>query len=888
MSAFQVSDDTQSTKPLFLISGSIPYVTYHFVSAVIKDFKLIILNNPHTYEASEDLYQVYTTAIGTIKNLSDKLNYAVFFLSSPDDKKTLTQLLPKLEKDSPRTIIVIPVSQYLEYLDVVEQTKDLPFISYAFVGDVFGTTIPPESSYISHVIYTAKTQKTAEFVGSELVSIFPISLEDSGKGLQYLLFSKEKRERIFFFFYEHPQTIISAIHILKRLDSDLQIVSGSFPQEFSLLPGHAQLEKNIQKKTNLKSSYIDDVLEGFEKGIRQTSYPQTITKKSKKKRKKKIKRAPSRHFSFPTTITIFMCSILLFLILNIMITGAGILFAKQAVASFQHGEFEQAGKKFAIAKESFETAQPVVSLGFEILQKLPLPHISDTYQMFMSGVTLTSLAADQFSQLDAIQNKKMTEDSLLTSIATLSYLYFIAQSSPHSMHLPYINSFTDPSTSNLLATADVLPEVLGYTKEKTYLILFQNNGELRPTGGFIGSVGELRVHNGQVEDFTIQDVYDIDGQIKTHVEPPFVVRRYLQPHLYLRDSNFSLDFQETATTAALLYKEGGGHVVDGVIAIDYDVLKKIIEITGPLHLPTYNKTIDEKNGFDFIQSTIQDTFTPGNSQKKGILSEVFAQIVFKLENTQTVFKIATALPKLIEEKHILFAFKDPLLQEIFTVQKYGGTIETTGTSDKNTLYDYFSVNEANIGVNKANIQISRSVSLIQKMSSSAITTIATLTLDNTKGDEPYKVFIQFIAPEDSSFRSLVINGKNTPTTPAITSSRLYESPSFSLPKDTELITEEYKDKTIFGFIYTVEAGKKDSLSLQYSRDISLPTESFEYDMTYQKQPGTSAYPFELSLEFPNTFTAHDLKTGSIAQKKFSSSQLITKDVDIHVSFKEKN
>ncbi|HRN96821.1 MAG TPA: DUF4012 domain-containing protein, partial [Candidatus Levybacteria bacterium] len=468
-----------------------------------------------------------------------------------------------------------------------------------------------------------------------------------------------------------------------------------------------------------------------------------------------------------------------------------------------------------------------------------------------------------------------------------SYLYFAAQSSPTYARLPYIDLLTDTATSNVLATFAVLPELLGYTTEKNYLVLFQNNGELRPTGGFIGSVGELRIKNGRVEEFVIQDVYDIDGQIKTHTEPPFVVRRYLQPHLYLRDSNFALDFQEAATTAAQLYREGGGETVDGVIGIDYDVLKKVIEVTGPLTLPTYNKTIDEKTGFDFIQSTIEDTFSPGNSQKRGLLSEIFSQLTFKLESPQNLFAIAKTLPELVEQKHILFAFKDPVLQEIFTVQKYGGTLTSQRNTQTNTLPEYLMVNEANIGINKANTSITRTVSLYQRLSEKSLVSNATLTLDNARGKEAYKVYVRFVVPQTSTFEELSINGTVTPTTTAITSARLYEAPSFTPPKDIELTQENYQDKTVFGFVHTVPAGKKDTFTMTYSRDIQLPTESFIYELTYQTQPGTHNTPFALSLEFPDTFTAHDKKTGSVAQKKFSVSQVTAQDIEVLVDFQKK-
>jgi hypothetical protein len=69
----------------------------------------------------------------------------------------------------------------------------------------------------------------------------------------------------------------------------------------------------------------------------------------------------------------------------------------------------------------------------------------------------------------------------------------------------------------LIETIDVLPDFLGVGNEKKdYLVLLQNEMELRATGGFIGSYGILSFQNGRLMGFDIKDVYEADGQLKGH------------------------------------------------------------------------------------------------------------------------------------------------------------------------------------------------------------------------------------------------------------------------------------------------------------------------------------------------------------------------------------
>lgn len=77
-------------------------------------------------------------------------------------------------------------------------------------------------------------------------------------------------------------------------------------------------------------------------------------------------------------------------------------------------------------------------------------------------------------------------------------------------------------------------------ERQTILVLLQNNMELRPTGGFIGSYALLNFFQGKLVDFEVYDVYEADGQLRGHAEPPADLKQYLgEDGWYLRDANWS-------------------------------------------------------------------------------------------------------------------------------------------------------------------------------------------------------------------------------------------------------------------------------------------------------------------------------------------------------------
>ena len=160
----------------------------------------------------------------------------------------------------------------------------------------------------------------------------------------------------------------------------------------------------------------------------------------------------------------------------------------------------------------------------------------------------------------------------------------------------------------------VAPAVLGEPAAKTYLLLFQNDKEIRPTGGFLTAFATLRLEHGQVSSTTSDDIYRLDEKLLSvclskicPLTPPAPIVKYLpefdgkpRKAWSMRDSNLSPDLPTAAAEFERIYQLlGEGLPFDGIIYIDTFVVEEFIKITGPIDVfgTSYSSEIDKKYNF---------------------------------------------------------------------------------------------------------------------------------------------------------------------------------------------------------------------------------------------------------------------------------------------------
>jgi len=447
----------------------------------------------------------------------------------------------------------------------------------------------------------------------------------------------------------------------------------------------------------------------------------------------------------------------------------------------------------------------------------------------------------------------VTLDNLRLDLAGLTNSLELAAAQLHiladDIHVPLVKTIELEITQALtqIATINNLITVYraagGFDGQKTYLILLQNSMELRPTGGFIGSIATLGIEDGIMETPVVQDVYALDGQLKGHVAPPDPIKELLrQEHWYLRDSNWDPDFAVSGEKAAWFYQKETGKAVDGVIAIATPFLTSLLDVTGPLNLPDYNDRITKENFFGKSLFYTKADFFPGSTQKKDFLGSVATTLISHLTSglTDKAPALARVAGGALASGDIQFWFPDRQTQTIVKQAGWAGEVDrkvTCETSSPPCMVEKMAVVESNMGVNKVNAFIKRSIkSRVDVGEDGGVDGTIAITYQNTSTDDAalsgggvYLSYTRVYLAVDAQISSVFIDGEEAPYS-----------------------TTTENGSTIIGFVFTVPPGLEKTVTITYRRGTPLIFTNNESTLavSIRKQPGMIDTNLDLAVSFP--------------------------------------
>jgi hypothetical protein len=197
-------------------------------------------------------------------------------------------------------------------------------------------------------------------------------------------------------------------------------------------------------------------------------------------------------------------------------------------------------------------------------------------------------------ELDGISAELQAANEQLAAIDAERYPESIQGKEVRS-RIETIKSFSAGANEALTQYRPVLlrlPSLAGAegTRRK-YLVLFQNDNELRPTGGFLTAYAIINVDNGKVEAEKSDDIYELDKKFTKKEPIPPKLGKYLttETRFNMRDMNIDPDFKASMDQFIANYKQikGEPQDIDGVIAIDTEFLKDLMTILGPINVPGY-------------------------------------------------------------------------------------------------------------------------------------------------------------------------------------------------------------------------------------------------------------------------------------------------------------
>ncbi|MBI5613312.1 DUF4012 domain-containing protein [Candidatus Gottesmanbacteria bacterium] len=442
------------------------------------------------------------------------------------------------------------------------------------------------------------------------------------------------------------------------------------------------------------------------------------------------------------------------------------------------------------------------------------------------------------------------------------------------------------------------PQIGGFREKKVYLLLFQNSMELRPTGGFIGSLALVTFADGRLLDFSVEDVYTADGQLKGHVDPPPPISLLLgQEHWYLRDSNWNPDFRISGEKAGWFYEKEMGIPVNGVIGISLPFVSDLLGLVGPIDLPDGNDRITKDNFFAKSLYYTKDTFFPGSTQKKDFLGSLSRSLIDKLLHARSIptTTLLSTLGSALDMKSILLYFSDPLLTRFVDQMGWSGSAPRGDactfvviTSDNECISDGAMVVEANVGVNKVNYSVKRD--LVHDISFSeegSISETMTYTIKNTAGAEAYGVYLQVILPKDVSQLTFSLDGIPL-------AAREEKDRSKPIGPYVEEVHGSSGAKT-FGVSLTVPVQEVKRLIVTYNRLSIVRPGVSTYGFLLTKQPGVDDMNTEIRLTYPLYWNARPVKSvrlrSIVGKSEFlaKNSQLVyntvlSQDAIVAVSF----
>ena len=421
-----------------------------------------------------------------------------------------------------------------------------------------------------------------------------------------------------------------------------------------------------------------------------------------------------------------------------------------------------------------------------------------------------------------------------------------------------------PVLRNGVTLLAVAPQLLGADRPRTYLILFQNEDELRPTGGFISAAGRITLDAGKIISLTVTDSYAVDDFKKPYGDPPAPLLDYMGSELWVfRDSNWSPDFPTSARKAIELFTYTQGGQIDGVIGLNQRVVQAIMGGLGSVKVDASQPAVTAGNVVDYMRTAWAPTSSSDPQwylERKDFIGRLMQAMMDRiLSHNSDVhwLDMLQAVNQVLNSHDLLIYLTDEAANQPLARAGWDGAIDSTSS-------DYLMIVDSNLGFNKANAAIRQSMAYTVTLGAGGTAT-ADLTLMYTHTGSlmdgcvhkavPYQTDITYDQLVQTCYwdyeRTLVPEG-----------AQLIDATHHPIGPG-ELITGQISDgstatsteegKTVFATLLIVGRGQSVTHHERYTLPAStIATENDQriYRLQVQRQPGAVDMPIRFTFAWP--------------------------------------
>lgn len=410
-------------------------------------------------------------------------------------------------------------------------------------------------------------------------------------------------------------------------------------------------------------------------------------------------------------------------------TRAFLSLQASTVAAFQ-SDLPQAEFELTNALQAFAEANSIVEEDYRLLlivaKLLPVvgTQVSSRQNLLLAG---NHLALGNTYLIKGIEEAQKEQDMNLTDrffiiqnhlrSAIVQYkeaLNYLNKVDLDSIPIEYQKTFNEfkvlfavfiDDMVDIIDLSKTFNTIFGGDSFRRYLLVFQNEHEIRPTGGFMGSFAVIDVQKGKILNIDLPGggTYDLRGQLTEFVKPPLPFQ-LLNNRWEFQDANWFPDWKASAEKIGWFYEHGRGSTVDGVIAINSSVLERVLRVLGPLQ--ANHLIFSEENVVESLQYEVEEGYDKDTEQPKEILAVMLSNLLEDLKNINpsSIMSLLTEAHDALVKKEILVYMADDGAQD--KLRSFGWTGELTAVGP---AQDYLNIVNTNIQGQKSDAKIEQKI-----------------------------------------------------------------------------------------------------------------------------------------------------------------------------------
>ena len=498
-----------------------------------------------------------------------------------------------------------------------------------------------------------------------------------------------------------------------------------------------------------------------------------------------------------------------------------------------------------------------------------LPSTSREYREY-----LIAMEENQYKIDDAAYKISLSND-IVNSVSTSVFPRFLQDK---ILELKDLVEKLDSATSDYKEIITFLPDLLGVDGRQRYLILLQNESEIRSTGGWLTSYGVVGIEGGQVRELFVDDIYNADGTLKVQGKT-FSAPKSMSQALGLKTWNFSLvnwypDLTETYINAEPFIRAlGKGDDLDGIITVDITFVQKLLSKWGGIEVPGETELVTSENLYDKIFK-LHENFTPGTTQKTTFLANLANEILQKLlsKNISDLMSLSDVFGESLDEKHLQASFKNRDAFNFFNSRAWADSLDSK-YNEAPIAIDW------NWGANKANLYLEKNYNLqVDIRDVNTVVFKYTIATENTSENLVY--------PQGNyvNYQRIYI-----PSYATVISVKGMDNNRYSTYKESGF-------KVLGGWFNTKI---KDVNTLEVAYQLKRTSENASFPIVKNgdnifltidlfKQPGEKSHAYKLDITYPSSWNIENADNLNAIQNQLSSRFELNKDTNFDIVWREAN